>query len=195
MQPPEEGKQEEVPDIVLPIKRARSIQSVSYDQVEDMIYWVDHGRGEQPARQVIRRARDTGLTDRLQMFDRQERFLPFDLAIDPFTRSLYWTCANTNTINVTRLGRELVPLGPIMLGGTMDRSRFIAIHPTRQMLYVSMAGEFSGEEGGARLEMIELGTSERVVLVNTSVGAITALAVDTEDGGQVYWADIIGSEN
>ena len=184
MQPPEEGKQEEVPDIVLPIKRARSIQSVSYDQVEDMIYWVDHGRGEQPARQVIRRARE-----------RQERFLPFDLAIDPFTRSFYWTCANTNTINVTRLGRELVPLGPIMLGGTMDRSRFIAIHPTRQMLYVSMAGEFSGEEGGARLEMIELGTSERVVLVNTSVGAITALVVDTEDGGQVCWADIIGSEN
>lgn len=191
MQPPEDGGQEEVPDIVLPIKRARSIQSVSYDQVEDMIYWVDHGRGEQPARQVIRRARDTGLTDRLQMFDRQERFLPFDLAIDPFTRSLYWTCANTNTINVTRLGREMVPLGPIMMGGTMDRPRFIAIHPTRQMLYVSMAGEFSGEEGGARLEMIELGTSERVVLVNTSVGAITALAVDTEEGGEVYWADII----
>ena len=46
MQLPEEGKQEEVPEIVLPIKWARSIQSVSYDQVEDMIYWVDHGRGE-----------------------------------------------------------------------------------------------------------------------------------------------------
>merc|ERR1719410_2999475 len=78
------------PDIVLPIKRARSIQAISYDQVEDMIYWVDHGRGEQPARQAIRRARDTGLTDRLQMFD---RFLPFDLAIDPTTRSLFWSCA------------------------------------------------------------------------------------------------------
>ena len=32
----------------------------------------------------------------------------------------------------------------------------LAIHPTRQMLYVSMAGYFSGEEGGARLEMIKL---------------------------------------
>jgi len=179
------------PDIVLPIKRARSIQAISYDQVEDMIYWVDHGRGEQPARQVIRRARDTGLTDRLQMFDRQERFLPFDLTIDPITRSLYWTCANTNTINVTRLGRELVPLGPIMRGGPLDRPRFIVVHPNRQMLYVSMAGEFSGEEGGARLESIKLGDGERKVLVEDDIGAITALTVDTEDLGEIYWADII----
>jgi len=188
---PQEKKVDEVPDIVLPIKRARSIQSVSYDQVEGMIYWVDHGRGEQPARQVIRRARDTGISDRVQMFDRQERFLPFDLAIDPFTRSLFWTCANTNTINVTRLGRELMPLGPILVGGTMDRPRFIAVHPGRQVLYVSMAGEFSGEEGGARLEKMVLGSGERSVLVNTSVGAITALTVDVEEEGQVYWADII----
>ena len=65
------------------------------------------------------------------------------------------------------------------------------MHPGRQVLYVSMAGEFSGEEGGARLEMIMLGSGERSVLVNTSVGAITALTVDVEEDGQVYWADII----
>ena len=34
----------------------------------------------------IRRALDTGLNDRLQMFDRQERVLLFHLAIDPFNR-------------------------------------------------------------------------------------------------------------
>ena len=66
----------EVPDMVFPIKRARSIQAVSYDSVDGMIYWVDHGRGEQPARQVIRRSRDTGMVDRVQLFDRQDRFLP-----------------------------------------------------------------------------------------------------------------------
>ena len=37
MQQPEDGGQKEVPKIMLPLKRARSIQS--YDQVEDMIYW------------------------------------------------------------------------------------------------------------------------------------------------------------
>ena len=34
--------------------------------------------------------------------------------------------------------------------------------------------------------MIELGTSERVVLVNTSTGSIPALALDTDEGGSVY---------
>jgi hypothetical protein len=32
----------------------------------------------------------------------------------------------------------------------------LAIHPTRQILYVSIAGDFSFEEGGARLKMIKL---------------------------------------
>lgn len=43
---PVPGELEDVPDIVLPIKKARSLQSVSFDQVEDMIYWVDQGTGE-----------------------------------------------------------------------------------------------------------------------------------------------------
>ena len=75
--------EDKVPDIVLPIKKARSIQSISYDQVEDMIYWVDHGRDQQPARQVIRRSSDLGDT---QVLNRLDKFLPFDLAIDPTTR-------------------------------------------------------------------------------------------------------------
>ena len=35
-----------------------------------------------------------------------EIFPAFDLVVDPFTRTLYWTSTNTNTINVTRLGDE-----------------------------------------------------------------------------------------
>ena len=76
----EEG---EVPDIVLPIRRARSIQAVSYDAVSGLVYWLDAGRGEQPARQVIRRAAHTGHT---QVFDVMDKFQPFDLVIDPLTR-------------------------------------------------------------------------------------------------------------
>ena len=75
--------EDQVPDIVLPIKKARSIQSISYDQVEQMIYWVDHGRDQQPARQVIRRSSDLGDT---QVLNRLDKFLPFDLTIDPVTR-------------------------------------------------------------------------------------------------------------
>ena len=182
----------EVPDMVLPIKRARSIQAVSYDPLEEMIYWVDHGRGEQPSRQVIRRARDSGSADRIQLFDRAERFLPYDLVINPYTQTLYWTCANTNTINATRLGPELEALGPVLLGGRSEQPRLLALHPARQQLYVSLEGEFTGEGAEARLEAVSLVTGVRKVLLRTSPGAITALTADTEDlQGHLYWADII----
>ena len=72
-----------MPDIVLPIRRARAIQSVSYDSVQGLVYWLDAGRGEQPARQVLRRASVTGQT---QAFDFMDKFQPFDLVIDPLTR-------------------------------------------------------------------------------------------------------------
>ena len=184
---------EEVPDMVLPIKRARSIQAVAYDPQEEMIYWVDHGRGEQPARQVIRRARDTGGADRIPLFERSgDRHLPYDLVIDPYSRTLYWTCANTNTINATRLGEELAPLGALVVGGPGEQPRLLALHPARQQLYISLAGEFAGAGAGARLEVLELATGERRTLVETSVGSVTALTVDTEKtAGQVYWADIL----
>ena len=180
---------DEVPDMVLPIKRARSIQAVSYDSVDGMIYWVDHGRGEQPARQVIRRSRDTGMVDRVQLFDRQDRFLPYDLVVDPWTQTLYWTCANTNTINATRLGDELRPLGPVLVGGDEIQPRLLALHPPSQQLVVSMAGELGG--AGARLEVLSLATGVRRLLVEAAVGAITALTMDRADTGQAYWADII----
>ena len=180
---------DEVPDMVLPIKRARSIQAVSYDSVEGMIYWVDHGRGEQPARQVIRRSRDTGMVDRVQLFDRQDRFLPYDLVVDPWTQTLYWTCANTNTINATRLGEKLRPLGPVLVGGDELQPRLLALHPPSQQLVVSMAGELGG--ASARLEALSLVSGERRLLVEASVGAITALTIDRASDGQAYWADII----
>ena len=74
---------DEVPDIVLPVRKARSIQSVSYDQVAGMIYWMGNVRSDQQARQVTRRSTLDGNT---QMFDILDKFQPFDLVIDPITR-------------------------------------------------------------------------------------------------------------
>ena len=178
----------EVPDIVLPIKKARSIQALDYNPWDKMIYWVDHGKGEQPARQVIKRAQDTGETDKLGVFEKVDKFLPFDIAIDPYTQLLYWTCETTNTINVTRINSgDMKSLGPLMVGGGEDLPRLLAIFPLKQILFVSMSGE---APGGARLDMIHLQTGNKSPLVNTSVGEITAMAVDSETSS-VYWTDII----
>ena len=34
---------------------------------------------------------------------REHLFQPFDLAVDPVSRVLFWTCAETNSINITRM--------------------------------------------------------------------------------------------
>ena len=176
----------EVPDIVLPIKRAKSIQSIEYNSLDKMIYWIDEGKRDQPSRQVIRRSTDTGLMDRLDAFEKSDKFVPFDIVIDPFTQLMYWTCEHTNSINVTRLaGREVNALGPLFIGGGSSLPRFLAIHPKKQLLFVTMSGESAGE---ARIDMIYLRSGEHVQLVNTSLVDISSIAVDGASN-TIYWTD------
>ena len=104
---------------------------------------------------------------------------------------MFWSCADTNTVNVTRLGQDLVTLGPIMTGGQARRPRFLAIHPPDQKLFLSVAESSSGQEGGTRIDVIDLSTGQERVLVNTSIGAISALTVDWSKDGNVFWADIV----
>jgi len=183
---------DEVPNIVLPVKRARSIHALDFDPAERIIYWVDLGavRSEgRPGRQIIRRSKETGDSDKLGVFAKMEKFPPFDLVIDPFTRTLYWTSANTNAINVTRLDpEELSHIGPLMIGGINDKPRLLALHAEKQLLVVTMSGGV--EEGGARIEVFNLHTHLRDVIVNTSLGEITAVTVDSSED-KIYWMDIL----
>ena len=124
-----------------------------------------------PGRQIIRRSKETGESDKRVVFSKMEIFPSFDLVVDPFTRTLYWTSTNTNTINVTRLGDEdVIAMGPLMVGGANDKPRFLALHAEKQLLVVTMEG--GGEEGGARMEIFNLHTHLREVIVNTSLGEI-----------------------
>ena len=98
---------DQVPDIVLPIKRAKAIQGMDYNMMDKNIYWIDQGkRGEQPLRQSLRRSLDNGEVDRIDVFDKvpsgAQHLFPFDLVIDPYTQLLYWSCLQTNSVNVTR---------------------------------------------------------------------------------------------
>ena len=117
-----------------------------------VIYWVDLGdravRSEgRPGRQIIRRSKETGESDKRVVFPKMEIFPSFDLVVDPFTRTLYWT--STNTINVTRLGDEdVIAMGPLMVGGANDKPRFLALHAEKQLLVVTMEGGV--EHGGRR---------------------------------------------
>ena len=84
---------------------------------------------------------------------------------------MFWSCLNTSTINVTRLGAfELMSVGPILTGGEDRRPRFLAIHPPDQKLFVSVAGEYlvPGEEGGSRIDVIDLTTGKDKTLLDSN---------------------------
>lgn len=126
----DDGHPDEVPDLALPIHGARDIQSIGYDPTDRLIYWIDYGSKKKAKHFIsIRRAYDNGtLLDRI--FHGAD-FRPYDLVVDPYARLLYWSCEQTNAINVTRMDiadPEEAIVGSI-LGGVEDRPRSIAIHP------------------------------------------------------------------
>jgi hypothetical protein len=51
------------------------------------------------------------------------------MALDPYARLLYWTCANTNAINVTRLENGSAVGVVVKVDG--EKPRNIVLHPER----------------------------------------------------------------
>lgn len=53
---------------------------------------------------------------------------PHDLSIDIYSRTLFWTCEATNTINVHRLDGDAMG---VVLRGDRDKPRAIAVNAER----------------------------------------------------------------
>ena len=56
-------------------------------------------------------------------------YYPYDIAVDPYGRLLYWTCAHTNSINVTRLDNRSAVGVVVRVDG--EKPRNIALHPEK----------------------------------------------------------------
>ena len=57
-----------------------------------------------------------------------EAYKPYDMAIDPYSRVIYWTCAKRNVINITRL--DSTPLG-VVIQGDKEKPRSIVLNPLK----------------------------------------------------------------
>ena len=151
----------EVSDMVLPVRGARDIWSLDYDPYSRLIYWIDHGskkKSEDSQKTSIKRAFDNGTLhpEKRLHYDKDNHSLkPYDLKVDWNTRLLFWTCEHTNSINVTRLdyledydfdmeeensdfdgdneaiNNPTYIVGSILSGGD-DKPRSIAIHPYKR---------------------------------------------------------------
>ena len=87
-------------------------------------------------------------------------------------------------------------VGPILTGSEDRRPRFLAIHPPDQKLFVSVAGEYlvPGEEGGSRIDVIDLTTGKDRTLLDSNIGSVSGMTVDWAMDGDLYWADIVNKK-
>lgn len=81
----------------------RGIRAIEYDSFTKHVYWID---GKLPA---IKRSVENGPQGSVVVSYAQNQYsYLFDIALEPFTKLLFWTCSVTNTINVTRLNNSSV---------------------------------------------------------------------------------------
>ncbi|VFV38595.1 low-density lipoprotein [Lynx pardinus] len=164
------------PDLILPLHGLRNVKAIDYDPLDKFIYWVD-------GRQNIKRAKDDGtqpfvLTSpsQSQNPDRQ----PHDLSIDIYSRTLFWTCEATNTINVHRLNGDAMG---VVLRGDRDKPRAIVVNAERGYLYFT-----NMQDRAAKIERAALDGTEREVLFTTGLIRPVALVVDNRLG-KLFWVD------
>jgi low density lipoprotein receptor-related protein 5/6 len=86
-----------------------------------MVFWVD-GKT-----QSIKRASSNGTVGSVLVAG-SETIHPFDLAFEPFSGLLFWTCSVNNSVNVTRLNGSSVG---VVVRVENEKPRHIAIHSRR----------------------------------------------------------------
>lgn len=159
-------------DVVLRLQGVKNVRAIEYDPVTQHVYWVD-GRNF-----VIRRTLENKTQHSGTVVVSVGSGHPFDLALDPLSRLLFWSCMANDVINVTRLDNGSM-LG-IVVKGDGEKPRNIAIHSQQRLLFWTDVGK------KIRVMQSKMDGKERVVIA-TDLDQPTGLAVDTE-ANIVYWA-------
>ncbi|XP_064480867.1 low-density lipoprotein receptor-related protein 6-like isoform X2 [Ornithodoros turicata] len=163
------------PDIVLPIHGLKNVKALEYDPVHSYLYWID-GKSHS-----VKRCRDNGTHCSVVVANPNNALHPTDLALDAFGMQLFWTCAQSNTINVTRLDNGR-PVG-VVLGGKDERPRHLAVHPFHGLLF------WTNLLNPARIERAFLDGKSRRTLVSKDLRVPGSLIVDIEDD-ILFWSDL-----
>ncbi|XP_013773894.1 low-density lipoprotein receptor-related protein 6-like [Limulus polyphemus] len=166
---------EESPDTILTINDQRNIKAVSYDPVEEFVYWID-GRS-----QTVKRGFENGTMISTIVAYSKNSLCPDDIVIDPYSRLLYLSCTekNMSSINVTRL--DGTPVG-VLITGENQKPRALALHFTRGLLY------WINIVSSPRIERAKMDGLESVTVIKEGLQNPEAIAVDS-DKDILFWSD------
>lgn len=79
---------------------------------------------------MIKRCHENGSNPNTFVGNNGNTFNLYDLALDPFNRLLFWSCASTDTINITRLSNSSFQ-EIIIRGFDGEKPRNLALHPEK----------------------------------------------------------------
>ncbi|XP_011500691.1 PREDICTED: low-density lipoprotein receptor-related protein 6 isoform X2 [Ceratosolen solmsi marchali] len=161
------------PDITLRVQGLKNVRAIEFDPISQYIYWIRTGDGRSSS---IRKALENR-THAVVVLPGGTGH-PFDLALDPLGRLLFWSCSMNDAINVTRLDSDST-IG-VVVKGEGEKPRNIALHPERRLLFWTDIGE------KMRVMQSLMDGKERVVIAS-DLESPTSLAVDTS-ANLVYWA-------
>ncbi|XP_070568538.1 low-density lipoprotein receptor-related protein 6-like isoform X1 [Ptychodera flava] len=165
----------ECPDVILPIHGLRNIRDIDYDYKTKKVYWVD-GKTK-----TVKRSKDNGLEPETFLTNPSgNQIHPYDIAIDAYSRHLYWTCSQNNVINVTRL--DMTSIG-VVVDGDNEKPRSIVLNPAKGYMYWTNLVE------NPRIEKAAMDGGDRQVIVATGLGNPGALAIDYHTE-KIFWSDM-----
>lgn len=113
----------ECPDVALPLSGMKNLRAVEFDPLHRRVYWMGGGRTHS-----IRYLGEGGRGAPGVLVEHLDN--PVDMALDAIGRTMYWTCAKTNTINVTKLDNTS-SIGVVVQGEGM-MPRYLALHQTKR---------------------------------------------------------------
>lgn len=166
------------PEAVLPIQGLKAVKAIDYDQRTNYLYWIDSKSRSIKKSEATEQKMESGKpkTD-MNIVSSHKEIQPFDIALDPVGRLLFWTCEINDVINVTYLENQ-------NSFGNLERRekekpRLIALHVDKRLLFYTDVGKTP------QLVRVRLDGSHRIVI--TKASNITAIAVDTEND-LIVWA-------
>ncbi|XP_071041955.1 low-density lipoprotein receptor-related protein 1B [Parasteatoda tepidariorum] len=161
------------PEINFPIPNLKNIKGLDYDPVERFVYWID-GRTK-----TVKKSHVNGTKASIVVANPTDNIHPFAIAVNSYSRTLFWSCSQHNTINVTTLSGT--PIGTV-IGDEDDKPRYLAVHPTKGFLFwVNMIHP-------PLIERSNMDGQMRKILFSTELDSPVSLTVDVLDNF-IYWGD------
>ena len=165
------------------VKEQRSISSMDYDPINNMIYWVD--RADRMVKRsyipVLHKNSEIGHPQDLQKLSDKER--PMAIAYDWVGENLYWTekTGDQGRIVVSKAdGRYMTTL----VDSRLDEPSSIALDPELGLMFWTDAGS------KPKIESAWMDGSNRKVIVSERIRRPTGISVDYQMDHMLYWTDV-----